>query len=186
MSINAAKVGGYILATNAVQADSYSIMQINAVSARCYKSQKMSRQTAMQFLVRARLNSVPLAVTHVHVPFNVAALHSLTRTFMQADVFEELLTNSRLEQGNTSLTIVPPTLHLMDLAGNTHFPHETFILKTVNRCFSRFISLACQRIGQHWKKASVWLKYLTLSKSLTTTCLFQFVKYVQLKTNVRG
>lgn len=30
---------------------------------------------------------VPLAVSHVHVRFNVASLHSLTRTFMQADVF---------------------------------------------------------------------------------------------------
>lgn len=38
--INAAKVGGYILAKNAAQEGSYSIIQINAVSAR-YNSQKM-------------------------------------------------------------------------------------------------------------------------------------------------
>lgn len=78
---------------------------------------------------------VPLAVSHVHVLFNVAALHSLTRTFMQADVFEELHTYSRLQQGYTALTVVPLTIQLMGLAGNTQFPCDIFILKTVNRCF---------------------------------------------------
>lgn len=46
--------------------------------------------TAMLFLDSLNNGSsvfVPLAVSHVRVRFNVASLHSLTRTFMQADVF---------------------------------------------------------------------------------------------------
>jgi len=86
----------------------------------------------MKFLGLNNGSSVffPLAVSHVHVLFNVtAALHSLIHTFMQADVFEELLTNSRLQQGYTSLTIAPLTIQLMGLAGNTPISYNIFILK---------------------------------------------------------
>lgn len=83
----------------------------------------------------AKYAFVPLAVTHGHVLFNVAAFHSLTRTFRQADVFEELHTNNRLKQGNTSLAAVRLTIRLMESAGNTHFPYDIFMLNTTNCCF---------------------------------------------------